>query len=368
MGQLFLLWLVLSCALLAPSQARLIGDWLRSLSKNPMQPHRKNDKLHARGGSTFDRHVPNTIPVPPLALTSSHWMPVEDCLESLHVSDVSGLSSLEAAIRLQHYGPNLLAEPPKKSLIAMVLEQFQDRLVQVLLAVAVISGVLAFFEEDSHAFAEPFVILSILIINALVGVWQSRSAESSLAALQKLQPVTATVLRDGNWQAQFPTANLVPGDILYLRVGDKVPADARILALKTNTFSTDEGSLTGESVSVSKSPECVSVSASISGKTNMVFSGTLVTAGAAYALVVGTGAATEIGMINAGVQSAKEIDTKTPLAEQLDAFAHDLTKLVGVICLAVWCLSIPKFGRGAFATRWHGAVYYAKVAVALGKR
>lgn len=154
--------------------------------------------------------------------------------------------------------------------MALILEQFDDRLVQVLLSVAVLSAVLAGIEKDMHAISEPFIIVIILALNACVGIWQSRSAEDSLDALKKLQPETACVLRDKSWITDLPAALLVPGDIISLRVGDKVPADARIVQLMSNMFSTDEGSLTGESATVFKSVNPVDPEASIAEKTNMV--------------------------------------------------------------------------------------------------
>lgn len=308
----------------------------------------------------------------PSVLAKAHFISSDECLDALRVSADGGLASLEAALRLKQYGPNSLPSAPKQSLWQLIAEQFSDRLVQVLVAVAVVSSALAFTESDSNAFAEPIVIISILLINAFVGVSQSRSAEASLDALQLLQPATATVLRDGQWKAAFPTADLVPGDIIQLRVGDKVPADARILQLKTNTFSTDEASLTGESMSVSKSAEALpgpdGNSVPLTAKSNMVFSGTLVTAGSCYAVVTGTGLSTEIGQISAGVQSAalQSAHAKTPLAEKLDELAQQLSKMVGVICMAVWLSALPKFGHTAFKSRLRGALYYLKGAVALG--
>jgi Ca2+-transporting ATPase len=220
-----------------------------------------------RGGSTVD------MVAPPLALSCAHWLPAEACLDSLQVSEVIGLSTEEASVRFSYYGPNSLPAPPTRTLLSLVLEQFEDRLVQILLSVAVLSAFLAFFENDAHAFAEPFIILSILVLNAFVGIWQSKSAEDSLDALKKLQPENACVLRDGVWNGSLSAAEIVPGDILYLRVGDRVPADARVIHLKTNTFSTDEGSLTGESLTVSKYTTPVDVNVPISGKTNMVRQG-----------------------------------------------------------------------------------------------
>ena len=290
----------------------------------------------------------------PLALTCAHWMTAADCLHSFRVDQSVGLSEVEAVLRRSQFGLNTLQPPPTVPLWHLIAEQFQDRLVQILLGVAVLSSFLAAIEKDLHAFTEPIVILSILATNAAVGVWQSKSAEDSLEALKKLQPETACVLRDGVWQGDFPSADIVPGDIIYLRVGDKVPADSRLLTLKTTTFSTDESSLTGESVTVSKSTEPTDAAAGISGKCNIVFSGTMVSNGGSYAIVTGTGMGTEIGKINAGVLAASITTVKTPLAQQLDEFSSQLTNIIAGICVIVWVVSIPKFGSPVFGSWMRG--------------
>jgi Ca2+-transporting ATPase len=282
------------------------------------------------------------------------------------VSEEKGLTAGEAQVRLAAVGLNELSPPKQTSLLELVVEQFEDRLVQILVMVAVVSSVLSLFEDDPTAFVEPLVIVMILVINAFVGIWQGRSAEGALDALKKLQPENACVLREGRWLNDLPARELVPGDIIFVRVGDKVPADARILALKTTTFSCDEGSLTGESASVSKFLDPVSEEARIQSKTNMIFSGTMISNGAAYALVVDTGARTEIGKINQGVEQAKQEQIKTPLAQKLDEFGNQLTYIIGGICLAVWCFSYPEFSNPVHGTTLKGALYYAKVAVALG--
>ena len=124
------------------------------------------------------------------------------------------------------YGPNELEAAPRPSLLQLVVEQFQDRLVQILLCVALFSAVTSAFDQGEHtgvaAFVEPLSILAILALNAGVGVWQGRSAEGALDALQKLQPSVACCLRDGQWQAELPSRELVAGDVVRLRVGDKV--------------------------------------------------------------------------------------------------------------------------------------------------
>jgi len=212
----------------------------------------------------------NNLVAPPVALSGSHWMSPSRCLENLQTSEAEGLSSAECSHRLKVYGHNTLPVPAARSLFSLVLEQFDDKLVQILLSVAVLSAVLAGLEKDLHAISEPFIIVVILALNACVGVWQSRSAEDSLEALKKLQPETARVLRDKQWISDLSASELVPGDIIHLRVGDRVPADARIVRLITSTFSTDEGSLTGESATVFKNVAPVEAHANIAEKTNMV--------------------------------------------------------------------------------------------------
>ena len=313
-------------------------------------------------------------------------------MAQLQTDPTQGLTSTQATERLARYGLNQLKQLKGKSTLELIAEQFQDKLVQILLAVALLSAVFSYAELLEHsadlvldstsilkAFIEPTIILTILILNATVGVLQSQSAQGSLAALQSLQPTQSTVLRNGEWKS-LPAQDLVPGDLIQLNVGDKVPADARLISLDTANLSVDEGSLTGESVTVSKLAGeegiCVTqpileedgtvVPPPLQDWIGVVFSGTVVTSGRGTALVLETGMNTEMGKIQAGVTKAKEEEVKTPLGMKLDDFGDSLTKIIGVICLLVWVVSIPKFWDTGFSSPWDGAVYYAKVAVALG--
>lgn len=287
----------------------------------------------------------------------------------------TGLTSEEASKRLAQYGRNVLEEPKTKSVIQLWLEQFDDKLVQILLGVAVISGIFSYLESKAHSqhllksFVEPIVILAILVMNAAVGVWQTKSASGSLEALKKLQPSLATVLRDGLWIDNMDARELVPGDIIKIRVGDKASADVRILGLQSSVISMDEGSLTGESITVQKLPGdegCCSEDAPLQDMKNVIFSGTVCTTGSATGLVVRTGMNTEMGKIQQGVTEAKNEEHKTPLGIKLDEFGESLTKIIGLICLSVWLISIPKFNDPTFKSPFEGGIYYAKVAVALG--
>ncbi len=292
-------------------------------------------------------------------------------------SSPDGLSTDDAQARIQQYGRNALQASKGKSIMTLVLEQFEDRLVQILLGVALLSGIFSYLEVRQatgdealwKSFVEPFVILSILVLNAAVGVWQTSSAQDSLEALQRMQPTLATVLRDGVWQAGVPASDLVPGDVLEVRVGDKIPADARLVQLLTAAIQIDEGSLTGESVTVGKlagEEGTVKPNLPLQDQRGMLYGGTMVTSGTGRAVVVQTGMDTQMGKIQKGVTQAKAEQPKTPLAIKLDEFGSTLTKIIGVICLAVWIISIPKMDDPSFSNSWEGAIYYAKVSVALG--
>jgi len=320
-----------------------------------------------RGGASPEKASKNGSSLhPKMDLIQPHSLASSDVLEFYGVDEKRGLVEADVTERRTKYGFNSLLEPPRKSTLSLFLEQFEDKLVQILLVVALLSGILSFFEEGDHAFVEPQCILLILVLNAIIGVWQSQSAQDSLDALKRLQPDTVLTLRNGKWIAALPANELVPGDIISLKVGDKVAADSRVLSLKTTTFLTDEASLTGESMSVSKSTDPVSVDSSITSKVNMLFSGTMVTGGSAIAVVTATGMRTEMGKISAGVQEAKLEEEKTPLEQKLDEFGGRLTWIIGGICAVVWAINIPHFDDPVFGSWAKGAIYHAKIAVALG--
>ena len=353
--------------------------------------------LNLRGGARVRQHQSRSTIVETSQDTTSavnaHYssQPISYLLTHLQTNPMTGLTSTKAKEGLKEYGPNQLQVLKGKSTFQLIVEQFEDKLVQILLVVAFLSALFSYAELKEHtqtmaldsttilkAFMEPIIILTILILNAIVGVAQSQSAQGSLAALQSLQPTQSTVLRDGEWST-LPAQELVPGDIIQLRVGDKVPADSRLLSLETASFSVDEGSLTGESVTVSKlagdEGVCDKPTLEEDGTWSppplqdwmgVVFSGTVVTSGRGVAVVVQTGMRTEMGRIQAGVTQAKQEEVKTPLGIKLDEFGESLTKIIGVICVLVWLVSIPKFWDVGFSSPLDGAVYYAKVAVALG--
>uniref|UniRef100_A0A671T0E7 P-type Ca(2+) transporter n=1 Tax=Sinocyclocheilus anshuiensis TaxID=1608454 RepID=A0A671T0E7_9TELE len=258
---------------------------------------------------------------------------------------------------------------PRKSIWELVIEQFEDLLVRILLLAACISFVLAWFEEGEEtvtAFVEPFVILLILIANAVVGVWQERNAESAIEALKEYEPEMGKVYRADRKSVQMIKAReIVPGDIVEVSVGDKVPADIRITAIRSTTLRVDQSILTGESVSVIKHTESVPDPRAVNqDKKNMLFSGTNIAAGKAIGVVVATSVSTEIGKIRD--QMAATEQEKTPLQQKLDEFSEQLSKVISLICVAVWLINIGHFNDPVHGGSWiRGAVYYFKIAVAL---
>jgi P-type Ca2+ transporter type 2A len=304
-----------------------------------------------------------------LPLIEAHALSSKEVLDFFDVDEEKGLSLKEVDANLLKYGPNELPAEEGKALWTLILEQFDDLLVKILLIAAMISFLLALFEEDKDsttAFVEPFVILLILIVNAVVGVWQERNAESAIEALKEYEPETAKVIRQNQRGVQRIRAReLVPGDIVEVAVGDKVPADMRILRIFSTTLRSDQSILTGESVSVVKHTDIIPDKRAVNqDKKNILFSGTNVAAGKCRAIVVATALSTEIGKIRNQIMESET--EKTPLTQKLDEFGEQLSKVISIICIAVWIINIGHFNDPVHGGSWiRGAVYYFKIAVAL---
>ncbi|VDL17143.1 unnamed protein product [Hymenolepis diminuta] len=302
-------------------------------------------------------------------MDSIHTKSVEEVLKELDVSSDVGLSDIQIEERSKKYGLNELPHDEGKPLWKLVLEQFDDLLVKILLCAAVISFVLALFEdsEDSTtAFVEPFVILLILILNAVVGVWQERNAESAIEALKEYESDDAKVIRQNHKGIQrIKARNLVPGDIVEIAIGDKVPADIRIIKIYSTNLRADQSVLTGESVSVVKFTEAINDMKAVNqDKKNILFSGTNLASGRCLGVVFATGLTTEIGKIRNQIMETEQ--EKTPLTQKLDEFGEQLSKVITLICIAVWIINIGHFSDPAHGGSWiRGAIYYFKIAVAL---
>ncbi|KAI0747936.1 calcium-transporting ATPase [Daedaleopsis nitida] len=294
----------------------------------------------------------------------------EEVLQHYVVDPTRGLTSEAAAKHAELYGKNELPEDPSTPLWELILEQFKDQLVLILLASAVVSFVLALFEESDgsswwSAFVEPLVILLILIANATVGVIQESNAEKAIdvSGFEGVFPDEAKVLRDGAW-TRIHASELVPGDIVSVAVGDKIPADCQLLTVASTSLRVDQAILTGESVSVSKFTDPVADHRAVKqDMTNILFSGTTVVNGKGTAVVVFTGEKTAIGDIHKSISS--QISEKTPLKRKLDDFGDMLAKVITVICIMVWLVNIRHFWDPSHHGVLKGAVYYFKIAVAL---
>lgn len=303
-------------------------------------------------------------------LVDAYYKSSNECLDILSSNMKLGLSKEQYVARLNKYGYNTIVGPQRKTLFDLILDSFRDRLVQLLLVIVFMSSIFAFFESSKSAFAEPLAIAAIISFNSAMSVIQSVTSENSLDALKKLHPEEVTVLRDNTWSDRVPSSNIVPGDIISLVAGDKIPADARIIDISTTTFGTDESSLTGESETCFKFVQAINYSAdrnlSVSDQKNMVFAGTTVSTGKCIAVVTGTGRYTQIGAIGSSMTNESLENKKTPLTEKLDELTNHLSIIIGSICAVIWMVNIPNFKNPAFKEWYFGALYYSKVAVSLG--
>ncbi|TDH66215.1 hypothetical protein CCR75_005432 [Bremia lactucae] len=294
----------------------------------------------------------------------------EAVLEHFHVTEERGLSTFEVEKRRVQCGFNELDKEEGTPLWKLVLEQFDDALVKILLGAAVVSFVLAVFEgsgeEGIGAFVEPLVILVILVLNAIVGVWQESNAEAALEALKDLQSENARVMRDGA-MVTLPARELVPGDVVEIRVGDKIPADMRLLSMKTTAIRVEQAQMTGESTSVNKGIDALPSGTEnlIQAKTNMLFATTVVVNGLGSGVVTNVGMTTEIGKIQQSVQEASKDEERTPLTKKLDEFGELLSKVIAIVCLVVWMINYKNFFDPMHGSVFKGCIYYFKIAVAL---
>ncbi len=265
-----------------------------------------------------------------------------EVLSHLKVNAQEGLSSMEANTRLQANGKNKLAAAKKKSVVRRFFEQLADPMIIILIVAAAVSGVLAIIENEG--FADVIIILAVVIVNAVLGVFQESKAEKAIEALQEMSAATSKVVRDGKLM-HVPSEDLVVGDVIHLEAGDAVPADARII--ESASLKVEEAALTGESVPVSKISDAIRLEkgakdVSLGDRKNMVYMGSTVVYGRGVAVITATGMGTEMGKIAGALAQAQE--GKTPLQIKLAQFSKLLTFLVLGICVLVFGIQLIRAG------------------------
>ena len=266
----------------------------------------------------------------------------EDVLREQGTDAEAGLSSAEAAIRQEKFGPNKLEEAEKTPLWIRFFQQMADPMVIMLIVAAIISAVTGAIQGEID-FADVIIIMTVVIINSALGVIQEAKSEEALAALQEMSAAQSKVIRDGKL-VMLHSSELVPGDVILLEAGDSVPADCRVI--ESATMKIEEAALTGESVPVEKHANPIELDGAddvpLGDRKNMCYMGSTVVYGRGRAVVVGTGMDTEMGKIAGALTEAKE--ELTPLQVKLDELSHILTKLVIVICVVIFAVDVLRHG------------------------
>ena len=266
----------------------------------------------------------------------------EDVLREQGTDAEAGLSSAEAASRQEKFGPNKLEEAEKTPLWIRFFQQMADPMVIMLIVAAIISAVTGAIQGEID-FADVIIIMTVVIINSALGVIQEAKSEEALAALQEMSAAQSKVIRDGKL-VMLHSSELVPGDVILLEAGDSVPADCRVI--ESATMKIEEAALTGESVPVEKHANPIELDGAddvpLGDRKNMCYMGSTVVYGRGRAVVVGTGMDTEMGKIAGALTEAKE--ELTPLQVKLDELSHILTKLVIVICVAIFAVDVLRHG------------------------
>lgn len=283
----------------------------------------------------------------PSGLDDAHCRPVYEVLTALDATAM-GLSSSEAAVRLSRLGPNSLPGAKPRPAILRLLAQFNNALIYFMLAGAGAAAALGHYVDTG-------VILAVVIVNAIVGFLQEGKAESALNAIRDMIAPQASVLRDGR-RISVGMADLVPGDVVLIEAGDRVPADLRLISARN--LLVDEAILTGESVASTKGTDPVAAGAALGDRRPMAFSGTLVAAGQGSGVVTATGTRTQIGRISTLLREVEPLTT--PLLRQINAFAHRFTLLAFVGAALIFAFAVTLRGYA-----WDEALM-AVVALAVG--
>jgi Ca2+-transporting ATPase len=276
-----------------------------------------------------------------------HHLEVEKVAQILEVQVKSGLSSEEVQKRIETYGKNIITPKEKQSAIVRFLLQFHQPLIYILLAATVVT----FFLEE---YIDSAVIFAVVLVNAIIGYIQETKALKAINALTKQMSAKATVLRQGKKQ-EINAEQLVPGDIVFLKSGDKIPADLRLFEIRD--LKADESALTGVSVAVEKSTAPVPIENLIGDRFSIGFSSTNNTSGQGKGMVVATGDDTQVGKIQQSIASAEELET--PLTKKIASFSHLLLKVILVLAAV---LIVIGYLRGES----FGEIFMVAVALAVG--
>ena len=253
-----------------------------------------------------------------------------------------GLSSDEAARRLRENGKNALEAKKQRPLLLRFFDQMADPMIVILLVAALVSGILSVVQNES--FADVIIILAVVLVNAVLGVYQENKAEKAIEALQEMSAATSRVLRDGQI-AVVRSEDLVVGDVVLIEAGDAIPADGRLIECASLTV--EEAALTGESVPVAKLLRALELQGTakdipLGDRRNMLYMGSTASYGRGRMVVTATGMNTEMGKIAGAIAAAE--DSETPLQRKLDQLSHVLTKLVLAICAVVFAVQLLRVG------------------------
>ena len=266
---------------------------------------------------------------------------LSDVFKALNSSE-NGLTSNEAQQVLEKNGPNKLAEAEKVTLVQRFVSQLKDPMIIILLAAAAVSAVTAAYSGEG--FTDVFIIIAVVLLNAIMGVYQESKAEKAIEALSKMTAATSKVIRDGK-QIVVESTQLVEGDVIVLEAGDAVPADARII--ECASIKAEEAALTGESVPVNKTADVLEIEdgkdVPLGDRKNMAYMGSTIVYGRGKAVITGTGMNTEMGKIADALIQTKE--NETPLQKKLNQLGKILSMLVLGICVFIFAFSLLRTGN-----------------------
>ena len=291
-----------------------------------------------------------------------HYLQSESEVLSALETTENGLTSAEAERRLAENGRNRLAEGKKVGIVKRFLSQLADPMIIILIVAAVISAVIAVIEKETPT--DVFIIMFVVILNAVLGVMQESKAEKAIEALKEMTAATSKVLRDGK-QVVIKSEELVVGDVIILEAGDAVPADARLI--ESNSLKCEEAALTGESVPSEKHNVVLRAGENgdvpLGDRANMVYMGSTVVYGRGKAVITATGMETEMGKIATALSNVAE--EKTPLQIKLAQLSKILTWLVLGICVFIFAFNIIREGHFAFTIEYLKSVVLPTFIVAV---